>query len=234
MTGPWRSNGAWSNDGSDPMFMFPEMNHVQLIEWTLRNRPLDFSPGTTFAYSNFGYCVLGRVIEKITGQPYLDYVRDTVLKPCGVNDMTIAGNTRAERHNGEVSYYDEDGDPYGLNVTRMDAHGGWLARPADIVRFLMHVSSFTPPSNILKPGTIKSMTSASAANRGYAKGWFVNHARNWWHIGSLPGTSTIAARIHNGFCWAAFVNTRRLGSSLDADLDQLIWNIVGQVKSWHI
>ena len=33
-------------------------------------KPLDFNPGTAYAYSNFGYCVLGRVIEAVSGKPY--------------------------------------------------------------------------------------------------------------------------------------------------------------------
>ena len=74
------------------------MKHAQLIESTLRNRPLDNPPGQHYAYSNFGYCVLGRVIEKITRQSYEKYVRNSVLKRCGVTDMIIAGNTLAQRH----------------------------------------------------------------------------------------------------------------------------------------
>jgi hypothetical protein len=97
----------------------------------------------------------------------------------------------------------------------------------------MHVARFAAPPNILKPETIQVMTTGSAANAGYAKGWAVNKANNWWHNGSLPGTSTIAVRTHSGFCWAAFANTRRAKSALDGDLDRLVWNMVAQVKSWR-
>jgi len=46
-------------------------------------QPLDFAPGTRYAYSNFGYCVLGRIIEKITGQTYEAFVKKTILEsPC--------------------------------------------------------------------------------------------------------------------------------------------------------
>ena len=41
-------------------------------------RPLDFDPGSEYAYSNFGYCLLGRVIEKRSGQDYETYVRKEV------------------------------------------------------------------------------------------------------------------------------------------------------------
>jgi CubicO group peptidase (beta-lactamase class C family) len=128
------TGGGWPNTHDDPMFMNLAMNHAQLIEWTLRNQPLDYPPGQHYAYSNFGYCVLGRVIEKITRQPYADYVRNTILKRCGVDDMAIAGNTLAQRHPGEVKYYGQEREnPYDMNVARMDSHGGWIARPTDLV-----------------------------------------------------------------------------------------------------
>jgi CubicO group peptidase (beta-lactamase class C family) len=226
------TSGGWPNSSNDPMFKNLQMNHAQLITWALRTQPLDHPPGQNYAYSNFGYCVLGRVIEKITKQPYADYVRTAVLKPCGVTDMTIAGNTLAQRQAGEVRYYGQGGNPYGMNVTRMDSHGGWIARPTDLVQFFMHVDGFSTPPNILKPQTIETMTTASAANAGYAKGWEVNKANNWWHSGFFTGTSTIAVRTHSGFCWAAFTNTRK-NSAMDSDLDRLNWSMVGQVKAWH-
>jgi len=229
--------GGWSNAhngprGDDPMFINVGMNHAQLIAWTLRNRPLDNLPGVHFDYSNFGYCVLGRVIEKITGQPYAAYIRDSVLKRCGIVDMTIAGNTLAQRQPMEVKYYGQGENPYGINITRMDSHGGWIARPADILQFFMHVDGFATPPNILRPQTIGTMT--IAANPGYAKGWMVNKSNNWWHNGTLPGTSTIAVRTHGGFCWAAFTNTRSRSGNYNADLDKLIWSMARQVKAWRI
>jgi Beta-lactamase len=115
-----------------------------------------------------------------------------------------------------------DGDPYGMNVRRMDSHGGWIARPADLVRFAMHVDGFATTQNILSASTIQVMSSATSANPGYAKGWAVNKYGNWWHNGSLPGTATILVRTCGGFCWAALANTRRPQSGMEGDLDQLV------------
>lgn len=225
--------GGWSNAHDDPMFENPQMSQHELIAWTLRTRPLDHPPGQNFAYSNFGFCVLGRVIEKVTRQSYADYAQSAVLKRCGVTDMTIGGNTLAQRHPHEVKYYAQGGNPYGMNVTRMDSHGGWIARPADLVQFFMHVDGFAQPPNILRPETIQIMTTASAVNPHYAKGWEVNAAHNWWHNGLLPGTSTIAVRTHSGFCWAAFTNTRQ-GPAMDTDLDRLVWTMVRKVEEWRV
>lgn len=227
------TGGGWSNAHDDPMFENPQMGQHELIAWTLRTRPLDHPPGQNYAYSNFGYCVLGRVIEKITRQPYADYVQTAVLARCGITDMTIGGNTLAQRRPHEVKYYGQGGNPYGMNVTRMDSHGGWIARPADLVQFFMHVDGFAEPPNILRRDTIATMTTASAVNPHYAKGWEVNAANNWWHNGLLPGTSTIAVRTHSGFCWAAFTNTRQ-GPAMDIDLDRLVWTMVGKVGEWRV
>lgn len=225
--------GGWQNDGADPMFTHPDMGHQPLISWTIANQALKHPPGEHYAYSNFGYCVLGRVIEKLTGQSYENYVCENVLAPCGITRMRISGNTRAERAPGEVVYYDQDGEgPYQMNVRRMDSHGGWLATPTDLVRFLVRVDGFPTKPDLLKPETIKMMTTASPANAGYAKGWCVNKSNNWWHMGSLPGTTTVMVRAHHQFCWAALINTRKPGSSIDADLDKLTWEMIDRIKTW--
>jgi hypothetical protein len=43
----------------------------------------------------------------------------------------------------------------------------------------------------------------------------------------------LTVRTHSSFCWAAFGNSRRLDAPLDRDLDNLVWDMVRQVKSWH-
>jgi CubicO group peptidase (beta-lactamase class C family) len=76
------TGGGWQNDGNDPMFRNPQMNHAELIDWTLNNQLLVHEPGTAYAYSNFGYCVLGRVIEHVTRRPYAEHVRERILRRC--------------------------------------------------------------------------------------------------------------------------------------------------------
>ena len=64
--------GIWGNktgDG-DPMFDSNfQLEHKELIQKTINNpkHKLKFAPGDTLLYSNFGYCLLGRVIERISG-----------------------------------------------------------------------------------------------------------------------------------------------------------------------
>jgi len=53
------------------------------------NEPPQFEPGTSNAYSNAGYVVLGLLIERLSGQDYYTYVRDHILEPAG---MTRTGS----------------------------------------------------------------------------------------------------------------------------------------------
>ena len=220
------TTGNWPNDGSDPMFEQTSLTQPQLIDWTFNNYP-DRNKRGQYYYSNFGYCILGRVIEKLSGKSYEQYCKDVVLTPSGISDMVIAGNTLAERKPGEVIYTGQSGeDPYNMNVTRMDSHGGWLATATDLARFLAHVDGFPGVADMLTPATITTMTTPSSGNPNYACGWAVNNLNNWWHNGSLPGTITEIVRASNGFCWVMLCNTRSLDSQMDADLDNLLWPAV--------
>lgn len=224
--------GGWTNDGNDPMFKNVTMNHSQLITWTLDNQALKTQPGTSYAYSNFGYCVLGRIIEKKTGQSYDSWVKNNVLNNCGVTTMEIGGNTLAQRKANEVKYYDSGDDPYAsyMNVKRMDSHGGWIATPIDLVRFLVRVDKFSPKADILKEPTLTTMYTAPAVSTGYAKGWSVNKWDNYWHGGSLPGEQSIMVRTNSGYCWALIVNTR--SNNIGGAMDKLMWDINGAIKKW--
>lgn len=233
--------GGWPNDNTDPMFQHDSWDHQKLISWTLENLPLTYPPGQHWAYSNFGYCVLGRVIEQLSGQPYDEYVQNNILAPCGINDTRIGRNKEGQRFPNEVVYYGQySEDPYKMNVTRMDSHGGWIATPGDLVQFLNHLGGFPNNPSLLKPETIRLMTTPAPAYPQnspvkYARGWNVRQdgKGNWWHNGSLPGTTSIMVRTSTGMCWAALANTRtEPHAQIDEALDQLIWNMVNLVPAW--
>lgn len=151
--------GGWPADSNDPMYKSSSWDQAKLIGWTLENLPLTNPPGEHWAFSNFGYCLLGRVIEQITGQTYAGYVQGAVLAPCGISGMRIAGNSLKERAPNEVVYFGQyNEDPYKINVSRMDANGGWLATPSALVQFLSHVGGSGPIPSILKAATIQIMT----------------------------------------------------------------------------
>src|SRR4051812_42019309 len=137
--------------------------------------PLDFTPGTRTAYSNFGYNVLGRVIERASGLPYGEYVQARVLAPAGIADMRLGRTRLAERAPGKVRYYSPPGQalqpsvfvgegyvPFaygGFYMEAMDSHGGWLASASDLVRFATAVDGQRGPA-LLRPDTVDLMLHA--------------------------------------------------------------------------
>lgn len=254
--------GGWDRAVSgDPMFRAVEIAQAlgapspascESVWRYMLGRPLDFDPGSRYAYSNFGYCVLSRIIAQVGGKPYDTYVKDAVLSPLGITRMRIGASLASGRAAGEVSYYDRDSTgsvfggglvpwPYGgFHLEAMDGHGGWIASAPDLLRFLTAVDGFATRPDLLQPATIALMQTTAVGVWGtspwyYAMGWLRRPLQdNWWHDGSLPGTTTLLVRAGNGLAWAALFNARNMkpNSQFAAELDPAIWQAVGQVTSW--
>ncbi len=268
--------GGWDRDRSfDPMFRSSKIVrelHVEpparpndIVRYMLR-MPLDFDPGTKDAYSNFGYCLLGRAVEKASGQTYEAYVRKEVLAPLGIRRMRLGETLPEGRARGEVKYHVPESEtgraivgahlgelvpsPYGAwCLESMDAHGGWLASAADLVRF---VTSFDDPAHckILNAKSIDVMLARPPGAAGikpngkprdayYACGWMVRPVgagggRNIWHSGSLPGTSTLLVRRHDGLAWAVLFNSRHSAKKKEpaSAIDPLMHEAADAVTSW--
>ncbi|HXG47786.1 MAG TPA: serine hydrolase domain-containing protein [Methylomirabilota bacterium] len=173
---------GWDREKSfDPMFRAIEIARAlqvpapatahDVIRYML-GQPLDFDPGTRYAYSNFGYCLLGRVIEAATGLTYPRYVSQYVLQPIGITRMQLGASRQSGRVPGEVRYYmprpslapsvfsDEQRQvqpPYGgFHLEAMDAHGGWLASVVDLARFVAALDDFRH-SPVLKEASLQIM-----------------------------------------------------------------------------
>lgn len=209
-------SSGFQNTPTDPMFDQTALSQSDLIGWVLDNRDPVTTPGTTYLYLNFGYCLLGRVIEKVTGQTYETYVQSALLTPAGATSMQIAGDTKAARATDEVVYDGQSGeDPYGMKVARMDAHGGWIATPIDLLRVLRTIDG-GDGGDVLSASTVTTMTTVPAGvtdaagnPTGYARGWGITAADDWDHNGALPGTLALLRRRPNGVSHAAAINTRQ-------------------------
>ena len=215
-----------------------------LIRFILR-KTLNNNPGSTFAYSNMGYLILGKVIEKITSMKYDEYVRSILLDPLSLCDVHLGKNLLADKQEREGEY----NSPYtvpscygtgatvpyqygGFNLEAMNAHGQWIATASDLTKMILAVDNLSTFPDILNPSTINLMTSPSTALASAAKGWFVNTSNNWWHTGSLPGTSTFICRTGTGYTWAFLFNSRSTGNTAYYNaLDALPWNCISAITT---
>ncbi|WCJ59972.1 serine hydrolase [Fontisphaera persica] len=246
--------GGWDRAVSgDPMFMshpiaracgVPSPPGPRDIIRYMMGRPLDFDPGTRHAYSNFGYCVLGRIIEAVTGHPYETWVRRDLLTPLGIRSMRLGRSQLRNAHPGEAHYYMADNRtapsvfeevpsvvpaPYGsFCLEAMDAHGGWLASVVDLMRLSAalpgHGGSLLTAEmwqELVRPPAPPVARDAHGRlnDMYYGCGWLVRPIQtppghNIWHSGSLPGTFTFWVILSNGMAWAVLFNQRREANGL--------------------
>ena len=212
----------------------PPPSNVTVIQYVLAQTSLVFAPGTQYLYSNVGYNVLGRIIEKRTGTTYESYVR-SLLAEVGVTNMAIAGSLERERHAGEVKYYDlawcagdaYDGTgrqapcSYGLMYfPTIDSHGGWIASPIDLLKFSNGVDGFGNRTSLLSAATIAAMQQAPAGVPGAHaySGWTVEASGAWSHAGALTtGTAAMLFRGADQTEWAVVFNRLPLreGGTMD-------------------
>lgn len=244
--------GGWSRDASfDPMFR----SHIiaaavgrtgpaepnDIIRYMVSRTP-EFEPGTFYSYSNFGYCLLGRVIEKVSGMSYRDYLKRDILVPLGLDSMALGRSKEDGRLPNEVKYYGQDwrlarsvfAPKNGLSVRwqyggfyleAMDSHGAWVSSARDLLKF---ACDFDDPdkSRLLSKASIDTMFSrppglagktadGSLRPRFYACGWTVQFGKRLKiqnHGGSLPGTTAKLVRRSDGIHWAVLLNSRRDGA----------------------
>jgi len=232
------TSGGWGDGiGGDTMFDRTDLDHDGLITWTIDTFPQVNAPGTIFAYSNFGYCLLGRIIERATGMSYEAWVAGNTLSQCGITGMQIAGDSLSERADDEVVYDGTNapiegtskslGDPYGIPVRRMDAHGGWIATATDLLRVLVHTDGLDTSYDIIIADSVTNMTTGTMANPGYGRGWGIATAGSkWGHTGRLAGTESVVSKQAGGICFAVIANGN------DIDTNQLGLDMANAVDDW--
>ena len=200
-----RHQGGFTNSRGDPMFSTRDIirqfrldgppDHNTLVSCVLK-RPLGYRPGSWQRYSNFGYLVLGRVIEKVSGMPYEKFIRRRILRPCGIRRMRIGEPHGGRPRRDEPRYYllpEEIGGTYYLDVRRMDAHGGWIASAEDMARFMMRIDRNTAVGDIL-PDSLATQ--------------FYLGFEQWIHTGSLPGTAAVLMRIDDRLSFVLLADKR--------------------------
>ena len=221
----------------------------------MKQRRLDFYPRERIVYSNFGYCALGRVIERVSGMSYEDYVRREVLIPAGAEGMRVADPFLEGRLENEVKYYDYPGAskaksldrkvrkrvprPYTGFLSTADAAGGWAASAVDLLRFIRAVDG-RGGDDLLASETIELMVERPHYRDGvvwYGLGWLVRDIgggrTNWWHMGNTWGTSALFVRAGNGFSWAVVMNSRpKKRRDLLRAIDKGMWAAFRQVRRW--
>jgi CubicO group peptidase (beta-lactamase class C family) len=201
-------SAGWTSRWGDHMFMptviakksnkpLP-VSVDDIIEFALNHR-LHFVPGSQSSYSNLGYAVLGKVIEKVSGTDYESYIRKEVLFPLGIFDMRIGGSFISERFENEVKYYEPDttvliedyrgtgqmvSRTYGGNDIRtLGAAGGWIASSTDLMKLMLAIDGNDKIKDILDPETIHTMVTPENPQKS-PLGWRRVRENAWIRTGN--------------------------------------------------
>ncbi|XP_071091577.1 uncharacterized protein [Haliotis cracherodii] len=174
---------------SDIMNSPPPLSHYDTIRYMMSQR-LDFTPGTKTVYSNLGYTILGRIIEEVGDTSYEDFIKQNVLKPCGMWHTRLGSKEKIAKIDNRSNRISKDSSDWQditlydvLHPAVIDSALGWYSNVFDMMRFLRCIE------NHHSSGLINKNSLDTLARRPEAAP--VQHSANWYGTGfraSIEGT----------------------------------------------
>ncbi|MCC6538874.1 MAG: beta-lactamase family protein [Bryobacterales bacterium] len=184
-----------------------------MTKWLEQGLPWSTAPGTAYEYSNYGFALLGRIVERASGRAYREYVETEILKPLGMTHSTLEP---AEAGAGAAVGYRREGREYRVEPSlahgAFGAMGGLVTTAPDLAKYVaMHVNAW-PPRDARETGPVRRSSvremhqlwrwSGLTVNRsaaagltaratGYGYGLVVSSTCEFGHLvghgGGLPG-----------------------------------------------
>lgn len=222
--------GPWPKRISD--VLSPDLPaSCEMTTRMMMSMPLRHTPGTSYAYSNVDYCILGLIVDKVAGAPYgysgyQNYVNQHMLRPLGIEDMSIGSTQLANRLPDEVRYYGGVPNtvteslsntaylPYGDQevLQKNFGNGGWLATARDLATFVYALHSGRV-LNARMLGLMRSKPSfvVDGKTTYYAIGGIMDYREGvsyWEQTGSFTGSNTLIITRPDDTTLAIVFNSR--------------------------
>lgn len=227
-----------------------------ILRVVLEVLPLDFAPGGTVSkYSNFGFCVLGQILEeRNAGLSYAEIVQRDVFDPLGITRARIGGSTFAELAPDQVfthpyrPWADRGvmspqrpwcSQQYGiLNFPNMDAHGGWILAAPDYAKVLA-AFDLGAANPLLGEVETANMWSVVPGFSTLMRGWYLRTVGDgkggtvemYHHAGLLFGSTALIARRADGLSFVFFANGNKVQLKTENEGEQLN-DIANAVSIW--
>ena len=252
-----RHEGGWLRKYGDPILMTldiakelkikPPVDADAMIQF-MHKKKIHFDPGSRSAYSNFGYVILGKIIEKKSGVSYENFVKNNILAPVGITDMHVANILPSQKYKNEVNYYDHgDSQPVpsclgtgelaprcygGIDSQTSAAAGGWTCSVVALAKFLVSIDGFPAHKDILTKKSIQQMTDYNAKSQ--PMGWRkTNIFGDWTRTGSFAGTVALVKRCMNGISYIVVTNTGTWrGPRFYHEIEGEMQKVLGSIKTW--
>ena len=173
-----------------------------------------FQPGESYHYSNTGYSILGKIIERVSGKSYSEYIMEHIVKPMGLTNTTfphLGNDQQIPAPFAEGFLYMPDGEILNVtesNISTSCAEGNMITTPDDLAKFLRNLIQ---GNGVLRPYWInKAMLVPPAGNNpddGYGCGIEYELNLGFGHTGALAGfLSRMATDPETDFTVVAFSN----------------------------
>jgi len=155
-------------------------------------RDLQFEPGTKWEYSNYGFLLLGMLIEKVSGKSYYDFVSENIYKVAGMinsgsepESVEVANRSKGYLREQFAMVSNEPTLPW-----RGTSAGGGYTTAADLMAFASALMS----NKLLKAETLGEATRPQFTTGDYGFGFQLgrpDEVRNYGHGGGAPGMNAI-------------------------------------------
>jgi CubicO group peptidase (beta-lactamase class C family) len=119
--------------------------------------PFSTSPGTNYEYSNFGFAILGRIVQNVSGMPYARYLQQQILRPLGMTSTTlevkqVPANRLAHGYRRQDGQWLEEPQ---LPDGAFGPMGGMLTSVADLGKWVAFMLDAWPPRDGAERGPVK-------------------------------------------------------------------------------
>jgi D-alanyl-D-alanine carboxypeptidase len=170
---------------------------------------LQFDPGTGFQYSNTNFCLLGKLLESVTGDPFERVIRERVLGPIGI-DAHLAPTFDTEE--GDALHASSPGRNY---METLGPAGGWVTTPLDIAKLASALRNVSPDAHLLDEANVDTMRSPVLVpvevppplnGWSYGLGLILFGDGSWGHTGTIESTHAIVINRPDGLTISLLVS----------------------------
>jgi D-alanyl-D-alanine carboxypeptidase len=165
-------------------------------------------PGTRYVYSNLGFCLLGLLIEQVTGRPYEVEVRKRLLEPLGITGMRVAATF--DPNPAEVEH---PSVPTRNYMEVLGPAGAWVATPGDLVKVVDSLDPTKPGWHPLSTRMLELMRRparkvryAHRDDHWYGLGLIVFADGSFGHTGTIENTHAMVLARPDGVTWSVLVS----------------------------
>jgi CubicO group peptidase (beta-lactamase class C family) len=227
------SFGGWGvSSGGDPIDYFPAYDNNQFIEYVLNEWDLTYPIEDTYVYSNTGYWLLARIVEKVSGESFSNFVT-SLFSPAGISTLHYTKFTQEDRQPNEVEYFGQDGDEiYVYSIaSRRDGDGGVVISAPDLLRAVCALDKLPYRNDVLDNASIDLLRGNGPLAPNWGRGiGFWDEQAIWWTTGALPATRSWLVSKYSGMSMVMILNSRTNDPSFDADFNQLMQNVVNDTS----